>query len=294
MTAHRPFRPMAATLLAAAAALLLTGCFVSPGKFTSELALENDGSFSFRYDGEIFFLGLSKLAQMGAAKEAFEPAPCYDDDLGPRDCTEEEIAQQRTEWDAGAEDRAAKAKKEAEDIAKVLGGIDPSDPAAVEKMRRLLLRHKGWQRVEHKGDGLFDVSYAVAGQLSHDLTFPIIEGIPAANVFVQAILRGDNTVRVNAPAFAVQDNASPFGAMMGGFTGLAALGAGAQEGGTDKGDTTKNLPHLEGTFTVLTNGRILANNTDEGPVEAGGRSRLEWRIDPSTASAPTALIRLGE
>ncbi|MFZ9396916.1 MAG: hypothetical protein ACO25F_12755, partial [Erythrobacter sp.] len=129
MTAHRSIRAAATAMLAAAAALLLAGCFVTPGKFTSELALENDGSFSFRYDGEIFFLGLSKLAQMGATEAVFAPSPCYDDNLEPRECTEDEIAEQRAEWDTGAEERAAKAKKEAEDLAKILGGIDRYDTA---------------------------------------------------------------------------------------------------------------------------------------------------------------------
>ena len=58
------------TAFFAAFALALTGCFVSPGKFTSELVLEEGGAFSFTYDGEIFFLGLSDLAQMEAAAEA--------------------------------------------------------------------------------------------------------------------------------------------------------------------------------------------------------------------------------
>ncbi|MFZ9396395.1 MAG: hypothetical protein ACO25F_10095, partial [Erythrobacter sp.] len=169
-----------------------------------------------------------------------------------------------------------------------------TDPGAVEQMRKLLLRHKGWERVEHKGDGLFDVSYAVSGKLSHDLTFPIIEGIPPSNIFVQAILRDDNTVRVNAPAFAMQDNSNPMSSMMGGMTGLAAIGSGSSASGGELDAVMKGIPRMQGTFIVHTNGRILANNTDEGPTDAAGRSRLEWQIDPRTPSAPTALIRLGE
>ncbi len=33
-------------------------------------------------------------------------------------------------------------------MAKLMSGIDPTDPAAIEEMRKLLLRHKGWERVE--------------------------------------------------------------------------------------------------------------------------------------------------
>ena len=48
----------------------------------------------------------------------------------------------------GAAERAQSAKKEAQKMAKLMSGIDPTDPAAIEEMRKLLLRHKGWERVE--------------------------------------------------------------------------------------------------------------------------------------------------
>ncbi len=54
-----------------------------------------------------------------------------------------------------------------------------------------------------------------------------------------------------------------------------------------------NFPTMDGTFAIVTNGRILANNTDEGPAETSGGSRLEWKINQRTKRAPTALIKLG-
>lgn len=281
---------MRATAIAmiAALSLLLTGCFVTPGKFTSTMVLNKGGTFEFSYDGEIFFLGLSKLALMGMADQPFEADECYDDDFNKRECTEAELAEQRAEWQAGAEDRAAKAKKEAQQMAQLMAGIDPTDPKAAEELRALLSRHKGWERVEHKGDGVYDVSYRASGQLSHDFSFPVIEGFPSANLFVQAILRDGSIVRVNAPGFAAQDEANPAGSMMGGMAGLAALGA-------SRGDAEElpDIPVLDGTFTIVTNGQILANNTDEGPSTAGATSRLEWKVDKRTKNAPTALVKLG-
>jgi len=54
-------------------------------------------------------------------------------------------------------------------------------------------------------------------------------------------------------------------------------------------------PIAEGTFTLRTDGQILANNTDEGPQpEGAGLSRLDWKVDARTATAPTALIRLAK
>ena len=43
-------------------------------------------------------------------------------------------------------------------------------------------------------------------------------------------------------------------------------------------------------FTIVTDGRILANNTDEGPVAHSRGEALVWEISPRTEQAPTALI----
>ena len=278
----------AAAAILAAFALMLTGCFVTPGKFTSELALDRNGSFSFSYEGEIFFLGLSKLAQMDAANKEFEADACFDDEFEQRECTLSEIEEQRAEWEAQAGERAAKAQKEAQQMAQLMGGIDPTDPEAAEELRMLLLRHRGWSRVEHKGDGVFDVSYSVSGQLTHDMMFPVIEGFPPANLFVEVVLRDDNVVRVIAPAFSAQGEANPMSSMMGGMAGLAAMG-----GSKGKTDELPNLPTMDGTFTIVTNGQILANNTDEGPARGVDASRLVWKVDQRSPAAPTALIKLG-
>ena len=50
---------------------------------------------------------------------------------------------------------------------------------------------------------------------------------------------------------------------------------------------------MEGTFRIVTDGRILANNTDEGPSEGAGGQVLEWKVNKRTQSAPMALIQLG-
>lgn len=293
MTMFSTIRLRAAAVLAGFA-LALSGCFMSPGKFTSELALTGPDTFTFSYEGEIFFLTLSKLAMMGATtEEAFTPSECYDEETyEARECTAEELDAQRADWEAGAEERAAKAKKDAEMMKAVMGGIDPTDPKATEEMVRLLERQKGWNRVVHKGDGLFEVSYSVSGTLGHDFMFPTIEGFPATNPFVQMILRDGGQARVNAPAFVFQNGDNPMGAMMGGMgslAGLAAMGAAPAE-------AIPGVPVLDGTFTIRTapGMRILANNTDEGPEAApGGGELLRWTISPRTTQAPTALIVTG-
>lgn len=286
-----------AAALLAGLAIALSGCFMSPGKFTSEVVLTGPDSFTFSYEGEIFFLGLSKLAQMGAGQETFTPSECYDDEtFEKRECSKEELAAQRADWDADADERAAKAKRQAEQMAAVMGGIDPSDPKAADELVKLLQRQKGWERVVHKGDGLFDVSYRASGTMGHDFTFPLIEGFPTTNPFVQVFLRKGGQVRINAPGFGAQNN-DPSG--MGGMMGLGSLAGLAsaeanQTGDNGDAEALKGIPAIDGTFTVrAADGmRILANNTDEGPEAGTAGETLTWRITPRMAQAPTALIAI--
>ncbi len=289
----------AAAAVLAALSLVLAGCFISPGNFTSELALTGGDQFTFTYDGEIFFLGLSKLAQMGASGEdKFTPSTCFDDEtMASRECTAAELDKQRKEWEAAAPARAAERKKQAEQMAAIMGGINPENPKAAEELSRLLLRQKGWEEVQSLGDGLFRVRYRISGTLGHDFIFPVIEGFPATNPFVQTFARKTGQLRINAPGFAIQGGDNPMAGMMGGMGALAGMGAmGAMGAGeTPTGEAMPGVPQLEGTFTIRTSGamRVRANNTDEGPEATTTGEVLTWKVDARTTQIPTALIDLG-
>ena len=277
--------------------LALSGCFMSPGKFTSDLAITGPDTFTFNYEGEIFFLGLSKLAQMGAANSDSFTADCMDEETyESRTCTAEEEAVQREEWEAGAAERTEQTKKQAQQMAALMGGIDPSDPAAAEDLTKLLQRQNGWERVVHKGDGVFDVSYRIAGTMSHDFSFPTIEGFPQTNPFVQVFLRKGGQVRINAPGFAAPSPESGgLAAMLGAgfFASLIAMGASEQASETAQDPMTMpGVPIMDGTFTIRTSTgmRILANNTDEGPTTGPYGETLTWPISSLTGQVPTALI----
>jgi len=273
--------------LVLAASLLLTGCLLSPGKFSSTLKLMKDGEFAYSYQGEIQMLALSKLAEMGDKGDAFKAGDCYDDNFDTRPCTSAEVAEQKAEWDANAEQRGAKKKREAQQMKAFMGGIDPTSPEAAQEFAEQLSRQKGWNSVRHVGDGLFVVDFAISGRLDHDFSFPVIEGMPAGTAFVTAILRKDGKVRLDAPGFAAQGAGNPMQGMMGGLMGLAA------KSDDDKGEKVPQIAMPEGTFTIITDGYILANNTDEGPVKlvTGGRA-LNWEITPRAEAAPTALINI--
>jgi len=282
---------LGAGIVAAAMALLLTGCLLSPGKFTSQLDLRNGGSFAYSYDGEIYLLALSKLAELSnkaeLANEEYVEQPCYsDEEFEERTCTADEIAEQKRNWDADREQRIKSQKKDAEMMSAMLGGIDPADPAAAEELANRLRRQKGWSSVQYKGDGLFVVAFRIEGRLDHDFLFPTIEGFPMSNFFVLVANRDGGTVRVDAPGFSAQSGGNPFQGMMAGMAGAFSPVR------SDSDEEMPLVPELNGTFRIVTDGEVLANNTDEGPVENAGGRTLEWTINKRTQTAPTALIRL--
>lgn len=279
-------------LAVAALSLLLAACFLTPGKFTSNLDLRRDGTFAFNYAGEIHMLELSKLAAMGAkqANEEFSASACYNDDYDERPCSKKELDDQRKQWDDEQKATAEKKKDESEKMRAVFGGIDPSSPEGAQELANRLRKQAGWRKVDYKGNGLFEVDFAIAGRLNHDFTFPTIERFPLSETFVVVNLRADGSARVDAPGFAQNQSSNPFGNVM----ALAAMGGagGKAEGEETNSEAAAALPQIDGRFSITTDGTILANNTDEGPAAIAGGQRLDWTITPRTTAAPTALVRL--
>ncbi len=255
--------------------LMLSACLLTPGKFTSSLDIRKDGAFRFSYTGEMYMLPLSKFAE---GQQEFREKPCHKAGTQTeRPCTSQEISQQKSAW----ERKAAKRNREAESAKLFLGGIDPGDPQAAAELVKRLRNQEGWKRVEHRGDGLFDVEFVLTGKLGHDFSFPTIERFPMASAFVQIAIRQDGTVRVDAPAFGPSSGTGPFGGMM----QAAAKSAGEDAEGP-------NIPKMDGTFTIRTDGEILANNTETGPQAAPMGRSLSWAVNARSTAAPTALIRL--
>ncbi|WP_284125020.1 hypothetical protein [Parerythrobacter aestuarii] len=291
MTAPIPARTFARTSAVSCLALLLSGCFLTPGTFTSELMINDDGRFAYSYDGEISILGVGQLAEMGAAagEDEFEAEPCYDGDGDERDCSAAELSQQRDDWEANAPAREMERAQQAQMVKLMLGEVDLSDPEKVAEFARKLERQEGWNTVTYREDGLFEVSYRLDGQLTHDFLFPVIEGFPMPGAFVQVYRRDGNVVRVEAPGFS--GGASGPAGGMGSFGQL--MGMASQAAPKDaEGPKMPKIAPIDGQFRIVTNATILANNTDEGPVATPTGYVLSWRIDQQTDSSPTALIQL--
>jgi predicted nucleic acid-binding Zn ribbon protein len=276
---------LAAAAIVMVLGLALSACLLLPGKFVSALDLRKDGRFTYTYTGEIRLLALSKLAQSGDQKP-FAAETCTNDEMKERPCTAEELAEQKRNWEESQRAAAEKAKKDAEGMKAMLGGIDPSNPQAAEELAARLRKQVGWKSVVYKGDGLYLVDFTLSGRIDHDFAFPTIERFPMANAFVQLSRRADGTVRVDAPGFGPSNGTNPFAAMM----GMGASGMGM--GDTDQKDAAAPTP-AEGTFTLTTDGAILANNTDEGPQPDAAGQKLSWTVNVRSAGAPTALVRLG-
>lgn len=301
--------------LVAALTLTLSACLLTPGKFVSALDLRKDGQFTFAYKGEMSLYGITQLAAMDKGNDTFKPSACFDYDTPAgaaadaaaaaveaatkpgddakattddtfadpkeRPCTKDELADQQVAWEQNRKETAEKKKKDLAEMKAVLGGLDPTDPKSIEEFAARLRRQAGWKLVTYKGNGLFDVDFAIASKADHDFIFPIIEKFPTTNTFVQVLRRSDGTVRIDAPGF----NASASGNPMGQAMGMGMMGA------LSKADMPKP-PEMDGMFTVTTNGQVLANNTDEGPQADPAGQKLTWNVNVRSTAAPTALIKL--
>jgi len=268
---------MAGALLAGMS-LMLAACILMPGKFNSAMDVRKDGRFSFQYAGEIVLLPLADSSGK-QADAPFEHSPCYDvDGETERACTADEIAEQKQQHEASLKSQN---DSEAEMAKMFLGGIDPKDAKSAEELANRLRRQAGWRKVTYKGEGVYEVDFAISGRLDHDFVFPTIEGFPMANAFVQASLRNDGTVRIEATGFGPSSAGIPMGGMM----QAAALGG-------EKGGSGPKMPEIDGRFALTTDAQILANNTDEGPRPAPSGQALSWTINARTPAPPTALLRI--
>lgn len=259
---------MMRVIAALAIPLLLTGCLLSPGKFASTLDLQRDGRFTFTYVGEIV------VTDTSSPPAEFSPNICFDETTGnERECTSAELEQQRKDFDAA---QAANMDQSGM-MAKGMGDFG-SEESIVELVDQLK-KQDGWKSVTYRGNRVIDVEYSLTGTMSHGFTFPQMEGGGAVMPFITLTRRKDGSVKVVAPAFS--------GSGAGGD--LAGLGAMAGAAG-NPGKAAQPKP--EGTFTITTDGRILTNNTEEGPTSSEGKSVLKWTVNSRLDKGPAALIGL--
>ena len=281
-------RPWTKRLFAIAAPLLLTSCLWGPGKFTSNLTLKRDGSFVLDYRGEIVLQIPTDSAT--ARKWSDDQAHCFVGQTASappptktlpvaapkeRPCTPAEIAAQRQAFEKMAAETAARSKKQAEEAAKMLGlpGLDDESNRAFAAK---LMKYAGWRSVVYRGNGVFDVDYHMDGRATQDFIFPALPDNDLLVPFIAIRRRNDGSVLVTAPA--LTGGEGPFMARM------AAAGMNDSK--------TSMVSHAQGRFTIVTDGEILTNNSEDGPAARSIGHELHWDVGPGSNKIPESLIRL--
>ncbi|WP_339823482.1 hypothetical protein [uncultured Parasphingorhabdus sp.] len=163
-------------------------------------------------------------------------------------------------------------------MGEIFGGAIPGDDEGLKKFAAQLAKYDGWNKVEYVGDNLFEVEYAMSGNFDQMFAFPTIPGAIMQFPFVQIIRRSGGELEVLTPAMAGQ--ASLVGAM----TPLVT--------GSDS-EKSKMQP-IDGTFTIVTDGEVLVNNTQDGLTVSGSTRNMRWKVDGTTSpeGSPRAIIKL--
>jgi hypothetical protein len=205
------------------------------------------------------------------------------DGFEERECTKQEIADQKKEWDEDQERRKKEKEQSKKMFAMLLGGVDPEDPKTITKFTKEVERLAAWNKVEHLGNGVFKVDYKTKGRLADDFAFPVIPRYALGNPMVHVTRWDNGRVRIEAPTFH-NDTELSAAALMGGGSFLPGMpGAGK----------AKFEPvEIKGSFTIRTDAPILANNSEEGPSDEAGWQVLRWEIGPKTYGPPMALIKM--
>ncbi len=270
-------------LSALAAPLVLAGCFLTPGAFDSSLDLRRNGEFAFAYKGEIVFTIPDNMMDGKPAAWSDDQAICEATDASDGNsmdagkCTREQIAEQKKTWEAEQATKAAKDAEEKKQFASLFG-YAPGDDMANRRFAAQLAKYDGFRSAVYAGNGVFNVYYAKSGRLSHDFVFPVMMQGNIMFPFVLARPQLDGAVRVSAPA----------------YVGNGALGALARLKDSGMGGELAKLPanRTNGRFVLTTDGEVLTNNTEDGPVAGPRGKTMMWLVDAKSVVVPEALIKL--
>lgn len=162
----------------------------------------------------------------------------------------------------------------------IFGGAVPGDDEGLKKFAEQLAKYDGWNRVEYMGDNLFEVEYAVSGHFDQMLAFPTIPGATMQFPFVQIIRRSGGELEILTPAMA-------------GPGGLAgAMGPLPMGGASEK----PKMQPIDGSFTIVTDGDVLSNNTEDGLSVDGATKTMRWQVDGSSGpeGSPRAIVKLAK
>jgi hypothetical protein len=171
---------------AAAAALVLSSCILSPGKFVSTLHIAKDRSFTFTYVGEVILLDPAAAMQQGTQDGLSGLG-----DATPTDENGDPIANA-----AEPATPAAPAAPAAETAQQIAEG---------KAIAEALSKEVGYRSAEYLGKGKFRVDYAMSGHLDRSFVYPVNLDAKSIIPWIVVEVRTDRTARVKAIAFGDPD-----------------------------------------------------------------------------------------
>ncbi|WP_380873474.1 hypothetical protein ACFB49_41700 [Sphingomonas sp. DBB INV C78] len=161
-------------IAALAAPMLLAGCLLQPGKFTSALTVKADRSFTFAYKGEVIALDPSEAMAAG---------------FGGSSSGEDESEQTPEQKAEKAKEKAQKAKEAAENEVKR------------KAIAEALTKEAGYKSATYLGNGKFLIDYEISGKLDHNFIYPFNSDAEIVFPFIVVELRKGGTVRMVAPGY---------------------------------------------------------------------------------------------
>ncbi|MGE4321672.1 MAG: hypothetical protein AB7E60_01425 [Sphingobium sp.] len=247
----------------AVAALLLSACLVTPGRFDSALDIRADRSFTFRYQGEVIASdmggNISGLDEPGEANPHGEDSAYGDVRLwqtsdGPQSNSGGNRPNSRGNREERFDTKAG------------------NDDQRMRAMAAALTREKGFKAARYVGNRRFEIDYAIEGVLDHSFLFPFNIDAQIVLPFVAVELRGNDRVRVKAPGF--------------------SNGFDKSQGPPTGGPGDDAAKALNGTFTLTTDAEIVSQNQEDGVQATDRGHQIVWTVTPLTSEAPAATLRL--
>ena len=237
--------------------LMLVGCLLAPGKFTSTLTINADRTFTYSYQGEVYAFDLN---------EAMKDMPSGGDDTKTTDGVSlQQIGFDKSGQKSGKDDKNG--KNDAKDDAKAQAAADAKN----REMAATLSKEAGFRKVTYVGDNKFVIDYQISGKLDHTYLFPYNLDAGIIIPFVAVEIRANGTARVKAPGFA-NDSKDSAGGMAG-------------------SDASKASAKLDGTFILDTDAEIVSQNNEDGVKVVNGRKTVTWKATPLSSTAPMAVVR---
>lgn len=170
----------------AAAALTLSSCILSPGKFVSTLHIAKDRSFTFTYVGEVILLDPASAMQQGMQDGLASTAP-----LGTP---------------LGEDDALTNVAQEAPPVVPAKPAAETAQQIAEAKaIAEALSKEVGYRSVEYLGKNKFRVDYSMSGKLDRSFVYPVNMDAKSIIPWIAVEVRKDRTARIMAIAFGDQD-----------------------------------------------------------------------------------------